>query len=199
MIGDFFNLPPVSTTPTPVVHLELRISPANFQKNSKQPYWWTQGLGGNWFMKKTRSRKSRDTVPLIRAGIRGWRGREQQRGRGTAVPTGAGPRPFGGGCLQTGLYRLRITASSAIWSTHRSNISYILFLGEKATNSWNFSDICNKSSDSSFYCFFSPKRKISQFRQSFAIYFMFTSTKMSYFLYFVSYLWLSQIFVGETF
>ncbi len=24
----------------------------------------TQGLGGNWFVKKTRSRKSRDTVPL---------------------------------------------------------------------------------------------------------------------------------------
>ncbi len=26
--------------------------------------WYTQGLGGNWFMKKTRSKKSRDTVPL---------------------------------------------------------------------------------------------------------------------------------------
>ncbi len=37
---------------------------ANFRKNSKRPYWYTQGLGGNWFMKKTRSRKSRGTVPL---------------------------------------------------------------------------------------------------------------------------------------
>ncbi len=38
---------------------------ANFQKNSNRPYWYNQGLGGNWFMKKTRSKKSRDTVPLI--------------------------------------------------------------------------------------------------------------------------------------
>ncbi len=36
----------------------------NFRKNSKRPKWYTQGLGGNWFMKKTRSRKSRDPVPL---------------------------------------------------------------------------------------------------------------------------------------
>jgi len=34
---------------------------ANFRKNSN---WNTLGLGGNWFMKKTRSKKSRDTVPL---------------------------------------------------------------------------------------------------------------------------------------
>ncbi len=26
---------------------------ANFRKNSKRPYWYTLGLGGNWFMKKT--------------------------------------------------------------------------------------------------------------------------------------------------
>ncbi len=37
---------------------------ANFQKNLKRPYWYNQGLGGNWFMKKTSSKKSRDTVPL---------------------------------------------------------------------------------------------------------------------------------------
>ncbi len=27
--------------------------------------WYIQGLGGNWLMKKTRSQKSRDTVPLL--------------------------------------------------------------------------------------------------------------------------------------
>ncbi len=37
---------------------------ANFRKNSKRSNWNTLGLGGNWFMKKTRSKKSRDTVPL---------------------------------------------------------------------------------------------------------------------------------------
>ncbi len=36
----------------------------NFRKNLKRPRWRTQGLGGNWFMKKTSSRKSRGTVPL---------------------------------------------------------------------------------------------------------------------------------------
>jgi hypothetical protein len=35
-----------------------------FLKNLKQPEWYTQELGGNGFMKKTRSRKFRDTVPL---------------------------------------------------------------------------------------------------------------------------------------
>jgi hypothetical protein len=29
---------------------------ANFRKNWKRPFWYTQGLGGNWFMKKTRSK-----------------------------------------------------------------------------------------------------------------------------------------------
>ena len=38
---------------------------ANFRKNSKRSKWDTLGLGGNWFIKKTRSKKSRDTVPLI--------------------------------------------------------------------------------------------------------------------------------------
>ncbi len=37
---------------------------ANLRKNSKRSKWNTLGLGGNWFMKKTRSKKSRDTVPL---------------------------------------------------------------------------------------------------------------------------------------
>ncbi len=37
---------------------------ANFRKNSKRSFWYNQGLGGNWFMKKTRSKKSHDTVPL---------------------------------------------------------------------------------------------------------------------------------------
>ena len=37
---------------------------ANFRKNSKRSKWDTLGLGGNWLMKKTRSKKSPDTVPL---------------------------------------------------------------------------------------------------------------------------------------
>jgi hypothetical protein len=32
--------------------LELQISPRIFEKMSKQPYWDTQELGGNGFMKK---------------------------------------------------------------------------------------------------------------------------------------------------
>ena len=38
---------------------------ANFRKNSKRSKWNTLGLGGNWLIKKTRSKKSRDTVPLM--------------------------------------------------------------------------------------------------------------------------------------
>ncbi len=37
---------------------------ANFWKNLKRSYRDTLGLGGNWPMKKTRSKKSCDTVPL---------------------------------------------------------------------------------------------------------------------------------------
>jgi hypothetical protein len=37
---------------------------ANFRKNLKRSKFNTLGLGGNWFMKKTKSKKSRDTVPL---------------------------------------------------------------------------------------------------------------------------------------
>jgi hypothetical protein len=67
------NFPPVSLIP--VVHLDLRISPhisGNFQKNSKRSKWNTLGLGGNWFMKKTRSKKSRDTVPLSWFSSKPW-------------------------------------------------------------------------------------------------------------------------------
>jgi hypothetical protein len=51
---------------------------ANFWKKSKRPLWYTQGLGGNWFMKRTRSKKSRDTVPLKTQNMfhgPTWRGR----------------------------------------------------------------------------------------------------------------------------
>ncbi len=63
LIEDFFHLPPVSTTP--VGHVEVRISSRIFKEIWNGPNSYTQGLLGNWFMKKTRSRKSRGTVPLI--------------------------------------------------------------------------------------------------------------------------------------
>ncbi len=37
---------------------------ANFRKNSKLSKCYFKGLGGRWFLKKTWSKKSRDTVPL---------------------------------------------------------------------------------------------------------------------------------------
>ena len=43
-----------------------------FTKNSKRSYWDTLGLGGNWFTKKTRSKKSHDTVPLMCAIAHGF-------------------------------------------------------------------------------------------------------------------------------
>jgi hypothetical protein len=43
MIEDFFHLPPVSTTP--VVHLELRISPRIFEKIRNGPKGLLRGLG----------------------------------------------------------------------------------------------------------------------------------------------------------
>ncbi len=70
------KLPPVSTTLAKMVGnfatgvVDTGGSPwlanisANFRKNSKRSKQNTLGLGGNWFMKKTRSKKSRDTVPL---------------------------------------------------------------------------------------------------------------------------------------
>ncbi len=80
-------LPPVSTTPVAnlprvsliplailplvslisVVHLDSRISPRIFEKIRNGLNVWyliLWGGGGNWFMKKTKSKKSRDTVPL---------------------------------------------------------------------------------------------------------------------------------------
>ncbi len=57
---DFFHLPPVSTTP--VVHLELRISPRIFEKIRIGPFGILRGFG-----ETDSSRKSRGTVPLIGA------------------------------------------------------------------------------------------------------------------------------------
>ncbi len=62
LIEDFFHLPPVSTTL--VVHLELRISPRIFGKNRNGPNGILRALGETDSWKKTRSWKSRDTVPL---------------------------------------------------------------------------------------------------------------------------------------
>ncbi len=62
LIEGFFHLPPVSLTP--VANLELRISPRIFEKIRNRPKWYNQRLGGYWFKKKTRGKKSRDTVPL---------------------------------------------------------------------------------------------------------------------------------------
>ncbi len=56
------NLPPLSTTP--VVHLELRISSLIFEKIRNGPNGIVRGLRETDSWKKTRSRKSRDTVSL---------------------------------------------------------------------------------------------------------------------------------------
>ncbi len=50
------NLLPVMLTP--VVHPDLRISLQIFEKLAKRPYFYFQGLGGRWFMKKTWSKIS---------------------------------------------------------------------------------------------------------------------------------------------
>jgi hypothetical protein len=55
------NLPPVSLIP--VVHLDLQISPGIFEKILKGPNAILWG-GGKLIHEKTRSKKSRDTVPL---------------------------------------------------------------------------------------------------------------------------------------
>jgi hypothetical protein len=60
MIEDFFHLPPVSTTP--VVHLELRISPQIFLKKFETTLLVYSGAWGKLIHEKTRS--TRDTVPL---------------------------------------------------------------------------------------------------------------------------------------
>ncbi len=44
-------------------HKVVNIS-ANLRKNSQGPQWDTQGPEGNWFMKKTWTRKSRARLPL---------------------------------------------------------------------------------------------------------------------------------------
>jgi hypothetical protein len=62
LIEDFFHLPSVSTDNGG--SLWTKNISANFRKNLKRPYWYTHGLGGNWFMKKTRSWKSHGIVPL---------------------------------------------------------------------------------------------------------------------------------------
>jgi hypothetical protein len=61
MIEDFFHLLPVSTTP--VVHLELRISPRIIEKFETVLMVYS-GAWGKLIHEKTRSRKSRDTIPL---------------------------------------------------------------------------------------------------------------------------------------
>jgi hypothetical protein len=63
LIEDFFHLPLVSATP--VVKLELRISPRILEKirNGLNGIRYS-GAGGKLIHKKTRSKKSRDTVPL---------------------------------------------------------------------------------------------------------------------------------------
>jgi len=62
LMQDFSHLPPVSTTP--VVNLELRISPRIFEKFRSGPNGILWGWGETDWCKKTRSEKSRDTVPL---------------------------------------------------------------------------------------------------------------------------------------
>jgi hypothetical protein len=49
---------------TPVVHLDLQISPRIFKKNRNDPNAIIRGLGEE-DSQKTRSKKSRDIVPLI--------------------------------------------------------------------------------------------------------------------------------------
>ncbi len=58
------NLPPVSLTS--VVNLDWRISPRIFEKIRNDPHVIFRGLGEGDSGKKTRSKKSRDTVPLNR-------------------------------------------------------------------------------------------------------------------------------------
>ncbi len=68
---------------------------ANFRKNSKRSLLDTLGLGWNWFMKKTRSEKSPDTVPLTlcRVGRGTWWG-EPARYSSAPVPQARpGPPP----------------------------------------------------------------------------------------------------------
>jgi hypothetical protein len=62
LLEGFFHLPPVSLTL--VANLELRISPRIFEKIRKDPTGIIRGLEETDSRKNTRSKKSRDTVPL---------------------------------------------------------------------------------------------------------------------------------------
>ncbi len=94
MIEDFLHLPPLSTTP--VVHLELRISPRIFEKIRNDPNGILRGLGetDTWKNRKSKiswhcsfkslleekqhSLKSRWAVPSFwpEVGMLGWEGGE---------------------------------------------------------------------------------------------------------------------------
>ncbi len=68
MIEDFLHLPSVLLTP--VANLELRRSLRIFEKIRNDPNGIIRGLWETDSCKKTISRKSRDTVPLMRAYFR---------------------------------------------------------------------------------------------------------------------------------
>ncbi len=55
----FFHLPLVSLSKPWAANIS-----ANFRKKFETVLMEYSGAGGNWFMKRTRSKKSRDTVPL---------------------------------------------------------------------------------------------------------------------------------------
>ena len=83
------KLPPVSTTPaanlppvsaTPVVNLELRISPRIFEKIRNGPNGILWGWG-KLIHKKTRSKKSRDTVPLTVSSVNEYSTAKTTEGR----------------------------------------------------------------------------------------------------------------------
>ncbi len=69
LLEGFFHLPPVSLTP--VANLELRISPRIFEKIRNGPNGIIRGLGETDSRKKTRSKNSRDTVPLTKCMVSG--------------------------------------------------------------------------------------------------------------------------------
>jgi hypothetical protein len=67
----------------------------NFRKNSKRPYWIPQGLGGNWFMKKT---ELENLVTLCLKGIQAseiiflWEAFKAKRDKNSTKPSRI---PFG--------------------------------------------------------------------------------------------------------
>jgi hypothetical protein len=70
LLEGFFHLPTVSLTP--VANLELRISPRIFEKILNSPNGIFRGLGETGLRKKTRSKKSRETVPLSEIIMKAW-------------------------------------------------------------------------------------------------------------------------------